>query len=162
MSQGVTMEQTGKLVLLGNLLGQNQAFGMIAGRCTPAQAAAFRRLREEKLYKHCTPHWNDFCANYLKISKTQADHTIRLLEEFGNGYFELSQIMRISPETYRAIGPAVKGGALHFKGEAIAFDEGNVQKLAAALAELRRITTPTKSTSTPSVPAHLKNTSSTC
>ena len=55
----------------------------------------------------------------LKISGSEADKIIRLWEEFGASYFELAQLIRISPEGYRAIEPAVKDGALHHEGEAI-------------------------------------------
>jgi hypothetical protein len=127
-----------ELLDLGVALGQNQAFGRIAGRCSASQAAGLRRLREEKKYKRCTPHWEDFCPNYLKISRAEADRIIRLWEEFGAGYFEVAQLTRISPETYRAIEPVVKEGALHFDGESLELDGENSRKVASAVAELRR------------------------
>ena len=37
------------LLELGVVLGQNQAFGVVAGRCSAAQAQTIRRLREENL-----------------------------------------------------------------------------------------------------------------
>jgi hypothetical protein len=126
------------LLELGLALGQNQAFAVVAGRCSAAQAAGLRRLREEKLYKRCTEHWDEFCATYLKISRAEADRMIRLWDEFGAGYFEVSQLMRISAETYRAIAPSIKDGALHFEGEPIELNAENSRKVAAAVAELRR------------------------
>ena len=36
---------------LGGVLGQRKAFGLIAGRCSAAEAAAIRRIREERLYQ---------------------------------------------------------------------------------------------------------------
>jgi len=126
------------LLDLGVVLGQTQAFGMIAGRCTAAQALGLKRLREEKLYKSCALTWEDFCRGHLKISKPEADRTIRLFDEFGPDYFDLSALTRISPETYRAIAPVVKDGAIHFNGEAIALKPENSRKVSAAVAELRR------------------------
>jgi hypothetical protein len=79
-----------ELVDLGMVLGQNQAFGFLAGRCSAAQAAGIRRLRNEKLYKRATEHWKEFCPQYLKMSGSQADNIIRLWEEFGAGYFEMA------------------------------------------------------------------------
>ena len=58
---------------LGVALGQNHAFGLIAGRCPAAQAAGLRRLREEKLYKRCAENWRDFCPQYLKMSRSEVD-----------------------------------------------------------------------------------------
>ena len=125
------------LLDLGVALGQNQAFGLVAGRCSAAQAATLLRLRQEKKYLHCAANWREFCSKYLKISGSEADRIIRLWEEFGATYFELAQLIRISPEGYRAIQPAVKDGALHHDGEAIEFDAENSRKLAAAAAQLR-------------------------
>jgi hypothetical protein len=130
------VDDTG-LLDLGVALGRNQTFGLMAGRCSAAQAAGLRRLREEKKYKRCTPLWEDFCPNYLKMSRAEADKIIRLWEEFGAGYFEVAQLTRISPETYRAIEPVVKDGALHFDGEALELDVENWRKIVAAVAELR-------------------------
>ena len=50
----------------------------------------------------------------------------------------LLTLTRISPETYRAIAPAVKDGALHVDGEAIELNAENSRKVAAAVSRLRR------------------------
>ena len=134
---GPPVDDTG-LLDLGIVLGQHQTFSLMAGRCSAAQAAGLRCLREEKKYKRCTPHWENFCPNYLKMSRSEADKIIRLWEEFGAGYFEVAQLTRISPETYRAIEPMVKEGMLDFDGEALELDVENSRKVAAAVAQLRR------------------------
>ena len=126
------------LVDLGIVLGQTSAFGLIAGRCSAAQAAALQRLRQDKLFMSCTPHWEEFCRKYLKMSRAEADKVIRLWEEFGAGYFEVAQLTRISAQTYRAIAPSVKEGALEFNGETIELNAENSRKVAAAVAGLRR------------------------
>ncbi len=123
---------------LGLVLGENHALNLIAGRCSAAQAVILRRLREERKYRLVTPHWRDFCIRCLRISGSQADEIIRLLDEFGSGYFEMAHLTRISPETYRAIAPSIKDGALHANGEVIEIKEENSLKVAAAVAELRR------------------------
>src|SRR6516164_3699162 len=126
-----------KLLELGFALGQNHTFGVLAGRCSAAQAQGIRRLREEKLYKRSCEKWDDFCPKYLKMSRGEADRIVRLLDEFGPAYFELSQLTRISAGTFRAIAPAVSDGVLHHNGEAIALTPENLQKVAAAVAEMR-------------------------
>lgn len=126
------------LLELGLALGQNHAFAVVAGRCSAAQAAALGRLREEKLYKRCTEYWDEFCGIYLKISRAEADRMIRLWDEFGAGYFEVSGLTRISAETYRAIAPSIKDGVLYVNGEAIELNAENSRKIAAAVAQLRR------------------------
>jgi hypothetical protein len=135
-----TLEQTDDYAVmldLGVALGKNQAFGLVAGRCSAAQAAMLVRLRQEKKYLLCAPNWREFCTSFLRISGSEADRMIRLWEEFGPEYFEIAQLMRISPDGYRAIAPAVKDGALHHNGEAIEFDQENSRRLAAAVSELR-------------------------
>jgi hypothetical protein len=122
---------------LGVALGQSHTFGLVAGRCSAAQALAIRRLREEKLFKQCCDRWEDFCPNYLNMCRAEADRIIRLLEEFGPSYFELSQVIRISAETFRAIAPAVSDGVLLHKGEAIPINGENARKVAAAVVEIR-------------------------
>jgi hypothetical protein len=126
-----------KLMELGITLGQNQTFGLIAGRCSAAQAHIIRRLREEKLYKRCCDKWDDFCSRHLSMCRSEADRFIRLLDEFGPAYFEVSQFARISPTAFRAIAPAITDGVLHHNGEAIALIPENSQKVAAAVADMR-------------------------
>ncbi|HEY7389685.1 MAG TPA: hypothetical protein VH640_14310 [Bryobacteraceae bacterium] len=126
-----------EILELGVVLGQSHAFGLVAGRCSAAQAESIRRLREQKLFKRCCEKWEDFCPEYLKMSRAEADRIIRLLEEFGATYFELSQLTRVSAETYRAIAPAIENGVLHFNDEAIPLNAENSRKVAAAVAEMR-------------------------
>src|SRR5579875_523161 len=122
---------------LGVILGQGHAFGVIAGRCSAAQAEAIRHLREEKIYLQCCETWEEFCPQYLKMCRTEADRAIRLLEEFGPAYFELSQLTRVSPRTYRAIAPAIENGVLRFNGEEIPLNRDNSRKVAEAVAQMR-------------------------
>jgi hypothetical protein len=146
---------------LGMVLGQNQAFGLLAGRCSAAQAEALQRLREEKLHLRCASTWKEFCPRFLNMSGKQADYIIRLWQQFGAGFFELSQLTRISAQTYRAIEPAIREGALHFNEEAIELDPENAQKLAAAVAELRR-TIPVKEKPAPTIQERLADLEKRC
>jgi hypothetical protein len=123
---------------LGMVLGQNQAFSFIASRCSAAQAEGLRQLRNEKLYKRITEHWNDFCTQYLRMSGSQADKIIRLFEEFGPGYFDMAQLTRVSPETYRLIEPSINEGVLKVNGEEIALTVENSRRVAAAVTGIRR------------------------
>jgi hypothetical protein len=123
---------------LGLLVGQNQTFGLLSGRCSAAFAATLQRLRQEEKYKFLTPRWRDFCAQYLRISGAEADRVIQCWEEFGAAYFDLAQLVRISPQTYRQIAPAIREGALLVEGEPVGLNVENARKLAAAVADLRR------------------------
>jgi len=127
---------------LGSVLGQNQAFGLIAGRCSAAQAASLKHLRDGKKYKLVTEDWRDFCSRYLRMSGAQADKIIQLWQEFGAGFFQVAQLTRISPETYRAIAPSVREDALHLNGEVIELSVENSRRVAEAVARLRPVKKP--------------------
>ncbi len=48
----------------------------------------------------CAESWLEFCPKYLKISRTEADRTIKLLEEFGPTYFEMrGALAKKTPES---------------------------------------------------------------
>ena len=126
------------LLDLGSVMGQCHTFGAIAGRCSAAHAATLKRLREERCCLRISANWRAFCNEYLKMSQTQADHIIQLWDEFGAAYFELAQLTRISPETYRALAPAIHNGAVHCNGQAIELNVENSRRVAAVVAELRR------------------------
>jgi hypothetical protein len=136
------------LLELGSVLGQNQAFGLIAGRCSAAQAASLKHLRDEKKYKRVNEDWRDFCSQYLRMSGAQADKIIHLWEEFGAGFFKVAQLTRISPETYRAIAPAIREDALHLNGEVIELSVENSRKVADAVARLRSVKKPARQMAT--------------
>jgi hypothetical protein len=127
---------------LGMILGRNQAFGLMAGRSAASQAACLREIRDKKLYKNRCPGWDQFCREHLHMGRSQANHVIQLLNEFGPDYFALAQLTRVSPETYRAIQPALQDKALRFEGEAIALIPENAARVSAAVAQLRTAAAP--------------------
>jgi hypothetical protein len=128
---------TGDFVL-GKMLGQRRAFGIVAGRCSAAEAETIRRIRDEKLFLHRADNWDEFAPAYLGITSRHANRIIRMLGEFGPAYFELAQLTRVSPEQFRAIAPSVREQGLEFDGEIIALVPENAEKLTAAVAELRK------------------------
>jgi hypothetical protein len=130
------------LLRLGTVLGQSIAFGTIAGRCSAAQAAAIRQTRNEKLHIGLNLTWKEFCPLHLKMSGTQADAFIRLLEEFGPAYFEHTQLARISAETYRVVAPFISDQALHLEGEVLELNSANVQKVAQSVRDSRKALMP--------------------
>jgi len=139
-----------ELLQLGQILGQNQSFAIIAGRCSAAQAETILRLREGRLYLRCASSWKAFCPEYLHISGTQADRIIRMWQQHGPAIFELRQLIRITPEDFRAVEPFIKENALHFNDEAIELDPQNAEKIAGAVDELRR-TMPPKEKPAPTI-----------
>jgi hypothetical protein len=132
---------------LGEMLGRRQAFGAMAGRCSAADAECLLRMRDQNLFLSRAATWGEFCPKYLGLSGRHANRIIRLLEEFGPGYFELAQLARITAEQFRAIAPAVRDQRIHAHGEAILLIPENSEKIAAAVADLRREAMPEAPTS---------------
>jgi len=64
--------------------------------------------------------WDEFCKEYAGIGRAYADRLIQQHEEFGEAYFRLSEIARISPETYRQISSQVSDEGLEFDGRKLA------------------------------------------
>src|ERR1700730_10245009 len=133
------MSEANAMLDLGKLLGKREALGAVAGRCSAAEAACIREIRESKQYTQLAPSWAEFCDQHLHMSKTHADRIIRLLEEFGPDYFELTQLLRIPPEAYRAIASAIKDRTIECNGEAIELIPANAAKVAAAVLQLRQL-----------------------
>ena len=127
---------------LGTWLGKRQAFGMIAGICSAAEAESLRKIRDEKLYKTRCLNWDEFCSEHLGASRSNIDRYIRLLEEFGPTYFQVAQLTRISPEAYRAIAGSVGEDGIAFRGEKIKLLPENSKRIAEAVGELRRESRP--------------------
>jgi hypothetical protein len=130
------------LLELGKVLGQSMAFGTIAGRCSAAQAAALQQARTEKVYRRFGLTWNQFCPKHLRMSGTQADEIVRVLQEFGPEYFENTETVRISPDTYRLVAPFIRDKALHIEGEMLELNSANVQKVARGVRESQRALPP--------------------
>ena len=121
---------------LGRLLGQRRAFSAIGGRCSAAHAQLLRRIRDEKLYLAISPSWRAFCGIHLAITRRHADRLIAMLNRFGPVYFEVSQLIGISPRQYLAIEPAIREHKLLVDGEAVSLIPENAPKVLEAVGQL--------------------------
>jgi hypothetical protein len=121
---------------LGTWLGRKQAFGAIAGRCSAADAECLRQMREQKTYLALGLNWEQFCKERVGMSRAKADRVIRQLEEFGPKYFELAAVLRIAPEQYRLIAPAVTDSGVVCGGDTIEIRAENAPRLAEAVESL--------------------------
>jgi hypothetical protein len=122
---------------LAKMLGARQAFGLVAGRCSAADAAILRDIRETKKFLSFAANWDEFCRDHLHTSRRSADRAIAHLNEFGPGYFALTQLTHITPQEFRQIRASVTDHALEFGGEAIALIEENAARLNEAVSALR-------------------------
>jgi hypothetical protein len=134
----MTESSPAEAVTLGTWIGREQAFNALAHHCSAARAACLKQVRDTEAYKHLNLTWDQFCPEHAGISRMQADRLIRQLDEFGAPYFQLTDIVPVSPATYREIEPSIADGAIEFRGEYIPIARENASKIKAAVHALRK------------------------
>jgi hypothetical protein len=138
----MTDKQQEIAVNFGAWLGRRQAFSLLTGRCSAADAECLRELRASKKYRELGLTWDQVCKQHLGISRPAADKIIHQIEEFGPEYFVLSQVTGITPDEYRRIAGAVSNHALLHAGEEIVIRVDNAPRLAEAVESLLRSALP--------------------
>jgi hypothetical protein len=123
---------------LGKWLGRRQAFSLVAGRCSAADAKCLRELRESKTYKHAGLTWEECCKQKAGICRSVADQIIHNLEEFGPDFFVIAQVTGISAKEYRRIQGSVADHKLLCGGDEIPIEVESAPRLVAAVDALRR------------------------
>ena len=117
---------------LGVILGRTQALGLIAGRCTAAQAVDACEMRSST--------WRAARGGRSSVRSICTSGAPRPIGPCGcwtrtvSIYFEMSQLVRISPATFRSIAPYIKDAALHLNGQTIELSTENAKHVAAAVA----------------------------
>ena len=134
IKDGMPDEQ--QVLELGIMLGQRRAFGMVAGRCSAAQAECLRKVRDEKIYLKFAANWAGFCERQLKISKRTADRAIALLRKHGTLYFETAALTGITPAEFERIEHAIQRDGIHMGGDVIALIPENAARAVDAVARL--------------------------
>lgn len=119
-------------------VGRHQAFGLIASKCAAADAHSLREIRDRRLYRSLGLDWKEFCTLHAGICYKTADNIISRLAEFGETYFNLSQIVAIQPADYRTIAPAIENNAVEFEGTSIPIDREHTEALLEAVRSLRK------------------------
>jgi hypothetical protein len=134
---------TSELVNAGAWLGRQQAFALIGTKCSGAQAQCLREIRESRAYEKLGVTWDEFCPRYAAISRSKADDLIHRLDEFGQDYFRICEVARISPEAYRQIASLVHGETIELEGEAVPLIPENAPRIRlgirSLLAEIHRL-----------------------
>jgi hypothetical protein len=123
-------------------VGRKQAFTLIAGRCSAADAEILFEIREKKLFRAVEQTWEDFCFKRLGMTRSYVDRIIRQFKELGPNFSKLSCFTRIKPAEYRLIAGAVTEDGLAWGGEVIALEPENAPKLTEAVEALRRDSVP--------------------
>lgn len=122
---------------LGKWIGRGQAFALTANHSLLAQARCWKEIHDSADYKSTGLSWDDFCMAEIGLSRPCVDTMIASLEEFGETYCRLSEIVRISPATYRAISPKIDDGAIEIDGEMVPIVVENAARIRGALNQMR-------------------------
>jgi len=110
---------------------------MLAQQSLTASVECLRQIHDSEEYKSLGLTWEEFCEKYAGMSKRNADRLIAYLEEFGAAYFRLSEIVRVSPETYRQIAPKMDGEVIEIEGEKVVIAPENLPRIRTAILRLR-------------------------
>jgi len=121
----------------GMLTGRQQAFAMMAYKCTYSQAVCLKEIHETRAFEHLGLSWGDFCTQRAGISRQTAERIIQRLDEFGESYFRLCTITRISPDAFRQFADRVTAETIELDGEQIPLTPDNAQKIRAGVQRLR-------------------------
>jgi hypothetical protein len=125
-------------VAVGTWIGREQAFNALAQQCSSARVACLKQVRDTESYKSLNLTWDEFCPEHAGISRSQADRLISQLSQFGVPYFQLTDIVPVSPAVYREIEPAIVDGTIEFRGEQVPITQENATKIKAAVYALRK------------------------
>jgi len=130
-------ENVSQCVDLGTWLGRGQAFGAVANQCSAVQADCLRNIRDSSSYAVLDVTWDEFCKEYVGLTRRRVDGVIQNLEEFGATYFRLADIIRISPEQYRALAPDIRDQSIDIDGEPVPITPENAARIRRAVLRKR-------------------------
>ena len=121
----------------GAWVGRQQAFALVANKCSAAQAQALKEIKQSRVFEKLGITWTEFCQTYVGLCREKADARIRQFDEFGEAYFRLSEIARISPEAFRELKPKVEGDIVSLCDQDIPLTLANASKIRAVIRKLR-------------------------
>src|ERR1043166_7460138 len=91
----------------GASIGEHRALEFVAHKCTAAGAEILKNLRDSGKYKEMGYTWDRFCPEELGISSRHANRTILNLETYGPNFFRLSELVQVSPQSYKLIAGSI-------------------------------------------------------
>jgi hypothetical protein len=130
-------ENSATIVAAATWTGRHQAFAMTATKSTLAQAECLRQLRDTKAYAVYGVTWDEFCKQHAGMSRAAGDRLIQRLKEFGETYFRLSDLIKISEPIYRKLAPKIHDESVEIGGVKLALIPENAAKIRAAIQAVR-------------------------
>ncbi|HYW43748.1 MAG TPA: hypothetical protein VE959_12880 [Bryobacteraceae bacterium] len=122
---------------LGAWMGRGEALGAMANRCSMTRAECLRNIRDSESYRLLNLTWDEFCDQHVGLSRPRVDALIQNLEEFGEPYFRLAEMISISPETFRRIAPKIQGETIEVDGEMLPIQPENAIRIRGEVHRLR-------------------------
>ena len=122
---------------LGIKLGERRTLGLIAGRCSAAQAQCLKKMHDEKMHVRFNLTWDEFCEKRLKMNRRTVDRIIGWFNEFGRVYFDAASLTGIAPAEYRRIAKSFQSDGIHVDGQVIALIPDNNDRAIEAIARLQ-------------------------
>jgi len=122
---------------LGTCIGRTQAFGAISSKCAAARAETLAMIQETGAYKLTGLNWDQFCLEYAGLSPQRVGEIIRNVKEFGAEYYQLKEVIRISPETFRQLQPKIQDQKIEISGEWVTIVPENAALIRDAVNRLR-------------------------
>lgn len=126
---------------LGSWVGLQKAFAAVAGSCSSARAQCLKQVRDSHMLDDLGLTWDEFCHDYAGITRRHADDLIRQYERFGEPYFRLSGVVRVSPETFQQIAPHLTSDTaadiLEIEGQKLPVTPENAGKIREFIQRLR-------------------------
>ncbi len=101
-------------------------------------AENLKRLKDEGYYKRMGLTWEQAVPRFCPFSYKTADRMIATFEEFGRGFFQVRDLVRITAEAYRQIAPIVEDGHVIIGEEKIALTKANSARIQAAFESERK------------------------
>jgi len=94
-------------------------------------------IQETGAYKLTGRNWDQFCVEYAGLSPQRVGQIIRNVKEFGAEYYQLKEVIRISPETFRQLLPKIQDQKIEISGEWVNIVAENAALIRDAVNRLR-------------------------
>ncbi|MGO9255287.1 MAG: hypothetical protein ACLQU1_03135, partial [Bryobacteraceae bacterium] len=106
-------------------------------QCSAAQALSLKQMKDTGCHDQLGLSWEDFCQQYVGLSRRHVDRIISQYDEFGDAYFRLSGLAEISAEAYREIIDNVMDNCLEIDGRQVPIAPENASLIRGFVRECR-------------------------
>lgn len=118
------------------LIGRQEVLGTFQAMTSALLAENLHRLAKSKYYKKVGLTFEEACQRlYPQLSIPSCYRRVQEYAEFGQGFFQLKDVVRISAGTYRLINATVEDGSVVVGSETYQLTKANAPYIQAAIQE---------------------------